>query len=208
MATPVSDDGLLCPAVLASSTKKQSTTTAQDEQESVVGVDLRALERWIENISIRGRMAYALLCIETTLNQWNIASVNIRSILAKFWEFTSSPELDVWDTEAQRAQPFLYAFYEDFLSKKQWREMAEFLSISELTESQQEALGRELVCLHGLSANLFSGYESELTAEPLLEIINIMLASELTLPDRSRVSLSPVDEEGGWGDPRPRHFFL
>lgn len=202
------DDGLLYPAVPASGTKKFTQTAAQDESDSPVDVDVEAVNGWIDNISIRGRMAYVLLCVETTLNQWNIASGEIRSILAKFWEFTSSTELDIWDTEAQRVQPYLYAFYEDFLHKKQWREMAEFLSISELTERQQETLGRELVCLHGLSANLFSGYESELTAAPLLEIIKIMVASGLTLPDRISVSLSSVEEDGGWGHPRPRHFFL
>jgi len=166
------------------------------------------LEEWIEGISIRGRMAYSLICLETACCKWQIESTEMSATLSKFWEFTISMSLDVWDVEAQRTQPYLYAFYDEFQEAKEWRGMAEEWGFDTLPDSQQEALGRMLVLLHGPAGNLFAGFDSYVTADPLIELINIMLTAGLDLPDRSRVTLSRVEESGGWGIPHPREYFM
>lgn len=202
------DRGLLYPLATVTRYKRPSADAnneaGKDQADSSFGPD--AVEAWIDTISIRGRMAYALLCIESALVEWPVYSADLRSALAVFWEFTSSGRLDVWETESQRAQPFLYTSHDD--SKRDWAEMAEYFGYSELPPARQEALGCMLVRLHGISENLYAGFDSAVTAGPLIEIINVMQTVGLTLPDCSRVSLSSVEEDGGWGRPHPRHFFL
>lgn len=168
-----------------------------------------ALRKWIDGLSIRGRMAYGVLCVENACDAFGIASATITVLLDDFWKFTSTKRLDHWEQTILPWHRFISAFSDEFLKDRDWNEFAADWAIDHLSEDRQIAFGRLLVFIEAIGVdNLYSGFESDITAEPLIEIISVLKNFHMPLPETSRVSLCKSSENGGWGDLHGREFFV
>ena len=170
----------------------------------------QSMDEWIEGISIVGRIAYAMLCIESAISAWGVShSDKLLKAIDKLWDFTTSGALDVWDREIQAAIPGVAGFYDEQREEEEWRAGAEYFGFEHLEDSQQDALNWMIANAQEIGlGNLYAGYDSWCTAEPLVEVINTMQLSGLPLPPRGRVSLCRVQESDGWGVTQPREYFL
>lgn len=60
------------------------------------------MQNHIKNTSIRGRFALGLTCLRKKIRAENIQwKQEIQTVIAKFSTFTSSDQLDIWETEVQ-----------------------------------------------------------------------------------------------------------
>jgi len=57
-------------------------------------------------VSIRGRVAIAIDCLENTLYYFNVTEPEWQVIVGKFWKFTSVDYLDVWFSEINECDPY------------------------------------------------------------------------------------------------------
>lgn len=165
-----------------------------------------ALEAWIEDLSIRARMAYALLCIEAACRAWDADSPPLRATLETLWAFVPTQRTDRWEASLDMGALLPY---DDFgVDDTDWQDVVAGWGLTGLDDGRAEALVRMLSLATAIGTdNLYSGYESTVTAAPLKTVVNIMQIVDVDLPERGRVSLSGVDEAGGWGTPRPPAFF-
>ena len=61
----------------------------------------------VERISIRGRLALAVTCLENVCREWNICSPALERLLTHLWTFTDSMRLDEWVLETCNLSPNL-----------------------------------------------------------------------------------------------------
>lgn len=163
---------------------------------------------WIDQISIRGRMAYGLLCIEKAQRAFAVHSKSINTLLGDLWKFTSMKRLDEWEQEILPWRRFIAAFEDDCIENEEWREFAAEWGIGHLDLQRQKDLGRMLMLAEKIGGdNLYSAFNNDTTAAPLFELIEIMTDIGVPLPGRGGVSMSKIEEKDGWGELRPREFY-
>ena len=178
-------------------------------------VDEDNIGAFVELLGIRGRMAYALLCLESAHQAWAAGADRVEELIDLYWTFTDSDALDEWQREVQEVIPIdfpgldLDEIETDGISgEERWRGVAQHWGFDHLVELRQEALVRMLACAYQIGANnLYSGFQSDLTADPLCEIIDVMRLFELELPDTARAAGCRVEQRWGWGPPMTRSDF-
>lgn len=62
-------------------------------------------ETLFKTISIRGRFAFGVMCIEKYLFENKIENPWVEKILILLWEFTNSESLDIWDEKISDINP-------------------------------------------------------------------------------------------------------
>lgn len=155
-----------------------------------------------DNISMNGRMAYGILCIETYLlakfpvDDWTPLSKIM-------WEVTSSP----WDEWADKFMEIIpeYLFEKtsfeesdfDYLSQESYSRFVSLLTdkpetVNALLMKLHEI--EEVYCYSSIPQN---GVEA---SQIVLDICGILESEKITLPDISLVSFSAFSEKHGWGN--------
>jgi len=59
----------------------------------------------LKEISIRGRLAYGVSCLQNALLHFGIQYDLLESVLSQIWEFTSSKNLEEWDQSINKVDP-------------------------------------------------------------------------------------------------------
>lgn len=151
----------------------------------------------IAEISIRGRMGYAITCIEKIIKFYKAQTPQIDKLLFFLWEYTLSIRLDLWEEEFIQMVPesvndFIKRFDLQFLED----DTCSFI-FDILKEVYEVATG-----------NLHGGYRSTYTETPLVQIVEKMDSKNIILPAIAPFSISKVSEEHGWGRPIAKSDFL
>ncbi len=155
-----------------------------------------------DNISMNGRMAYAILCVETFLlakypnDDWT-------SLLKLMWKVTSSL-WDEWDTKYIEIIPeylFEKSNYEDSdfeeLSKEEYDHFSTLLcgktdAINTLLLKIQDLY--DVYCYSSIPGN---GTEA---SQIVVDMVEILKENNITPPDISLVQFSHFSEKNGWGN--------
>ncbi|RFS21164.1 hypothetical protein DVR12_17680 [Chitinophaga silvatica] len=166
----------------------------------------------IKLLSIKARLAFACRCLELALDKYKIKSEILDKVIAQIWEFTSEDErLDLWEnlTAGFNTKDVLSPYYNNE-------------DIPELTPDQFKSL---VNCYRTLPificeiidetiwigrANLYSkvdGFSDE-TLSPLRKVITLMIENSIPLPGLDTFSKSSFTEDGGWGLPHTRSYYL
>jgi hypothetical protein len=151
-----------------------------------------------EPISIRGRFAFALTCLEVIGEQWRIEAAYFHDLIGLLWEFTSRDLLVKWFDEVRE------------LTGPRRRDFPERLRVAapHLSSDQVHAVQHavnELVSLGGI--DMYVEPQVWNTIGPTLNVAGILLRWGLPLPRLERFARSRWGERRAFGDNHPREFF-
>lgn len=164
----------------------------------------------IDSLSLIGRMACILLCIEQFLitqypgRDWTpLAEV--------LWRATSVNWAD-WQDEYCCYLPFIILSYDRYVPENFSGQMDEELFhqiralYAGITQGREDDPGDPLCCLLSLPDQMAADYEGApfdggVSADAFLcKAEEILTAHQVPLPDFERVAFSRVTERGGWGE--------
>lgn len=159
-------------------------------------VDVIISEADIEPISIRGRVAFGVACLENVCWSWGLVGKEFDQLLKKFWDFTESLDLCRWEREVAALIP-------DTI-----QELAQLYPTAGLTPEQVGILFALLQTVWEIAiGNAYGAFRSGFTLLPTLDLVGLMQDADVYPPDIRPFKKSPVSEDGGWGRPVPRSFF-
>ena len=155
-----------------------------------------------ENISMIGRMAYGILCVESYL-QSRFPDDDWTTLSELMWEATSS-YWDEWDNK------FIEVIPEYLFEKVSFVESAfdcltetEYNSFTELLKDKPSAVNDLLMKLHELQEvycyTNIPGRGDE-AIQIVLDICGILTQEGVELPSVSFVEFSSFSEKNGWGE--------
>jgi hypothetical protein len=157
----------------------------------------------IDQISIRGRFAFGVSCLQTACKVWDVTSDPLDSLFEQLWKFTNSDRLDIWIDETLSMLPEF-----GWNPNEHSTMYAKAFNLTNLDERRQRILAtliEEVVNIG--SGNLFGGFVSEFTRIPTLKVGAILDREGISLPCLDRFKRSHVSEYHGWGDRVPPSFF-
>jgi len=168
----------------------------------------------LKNISIRGRVAYGLLCLENLKSKLNKDLTELDILIKDLWKMTNSDKLGLWQNIFVENNPILMiADYELMKSgkvtfeqigletikaEKEFSERITFLS--RLKTPIPEVLNK-LCEIANQNISAGTGQFSESTLNPTIELIEIIENTNVVdLPKIDAVEFSKFEENNGWGD--------
>jgi hypothetical protein len=166
-----------------------------------------------KKISIRGRIAYSLLCLENLKSKLNSDLIELEVLIEKLWETTKSDKLGWWQNEFIENNPIvMIADYELMKNGKVTFEQigletikteSKFIERIEFLNRLKTPIPKVLdklceIANQNISAG--TGQFSELTLNPMIELIEIIeKANVAKLPKIDAVEFSKFEENNGWG---------
>jgi hypothetical protein len=154
------------------------------------------IETVFKKISIRGRFAFGVKCIESYVSENKIEIDSIDKLLTLLWEFTESESLHLWDEKISDLNPtnILGVEYEKFPNDFPTIDAAEYKELKKIYQN----LYKDLIKLISETieigtSNLYGGtgeYSSH-SLKPTIEVYKITEKLLLKMPDVN--SLSNLD---------------
>ena len=154
------------------------------------------------NISMNGRMAYAILCVEKYLkekfpeNNWFELSKLMWNVTSIYW--------DEWDNKFIEVIP-KYLFEFDTYEESDFEEISEdeYNSFVALLKDKPAVVNDLLMKLHQIQeVYCYSSIPSngEEASQIVLDICAILEQDNVSLPDINVVNFSSFSERDGWGN--------
>ncbi|MCS1350886.1 hypothetical protein [Mechercharimyces sp. CAU 1602] len=153
----------------------------------------------ISSISIRGRLAFGITCLEKVCFEWNVRNTKTDELISNFWLFM---EFLGYDDHDQKVYDLLPDDDRPWVNASQ-------LSYTYLSEEQQRDLTELIdeVLLIGMR-NMAGGFSNDVTLIPTLEVVRILEKNNIKLPDLTPFLKSKVTENEGWGYQVGRDYWL
>ena len=134
----------------------------------------------LKKISIRGRFAFGMTCLEQYAKENELSDELSNRIFDNLWEFTTTNKLDVWEEKISNSHDieiFCNSSDKDFVSM-----------IKKVIE-----IG---------TGNLYGGTDqySSWTLEPTLELLKLSELKIKQMPKIKSFQFSKFSEDGGWGN--------
>jgi hypothetical protein len=153
------------------------------------------MENDFELISITGRFAFGVTCLEQICHEWQVNTDKINELIELLWSFTLSNDLSIWEKQINEILPV-------YINEIPIKFGFEFLD-----KSKQEILSEiilEVIEIGG--ANLYGAFDSKLTMVHTLKVASL-LENNMALPDIKPFKKSKVTEFHGWGNKVDKSFF-
>jgi hypothetical protein len=150
-------------------------------------IDQEFIEQ-LKRISITGRMALGITCLENILRTLSIECEELSKFISLLWKFTSSNTLDDWEEQVCQEVELLFRSKETSVSQVSKIPLYIFEIIDEVIE-----IGR---------GNLYCGIReySEYTLFALLKVLNSMEKNNFAIPRLDKFKKSSFSEFDGWGN--------
>jgi hypothetical protein len=150
-------------------------------------------------ISIRGRYLYCYLCLRNVIISESFEEIpEFLNVILK--NYTATSRLDTWQDSIDEVLPSVILNQENginhykLISYEQVLDLRRYYSKNELVTDVIE----NLIWL-GIST-LYVGFNSNTTFGYVKDVIGLMNAHKIDLPDFSIISSFSVNERGGWGN--------
>jgi|GEM_PF-449837 len=160
------------------------------------------------NVSVRGRVAFGICCLENALTALGIPLSDWQLVLSQLWKYTEQARLDDWHEVTAEYLPVAVLEYIPFEKKG-----CEYLT-PELAAALQSLYTKVPAFMHELLADIFETGIIELygglvnggeqSLKYTLRIINLMRNKKLPLPPYE--AFQRVGS--GWGHPFTRQYLL
>jgi hypothetical protein len=166
-----------------------------------------------KDISIRGRFAFGLTCLENLIAYYNLDSEELDSLIGGFWQFTEAEYVDSALPYLVEANPKVilddYQLYQqgkiafDQIGLQELQNPAEFKKRYELLKDLPESIKELKDTLESIvSIELYGkvvGYSGK-TYQYTLDIIKLMQAfPETLMPQVEDYTFSSFGQSNGWG---------
>ena len=156
----------------------------------------------LNNISMNGRMAYSILCIEKYLltkyqnDDWSILSNEMWKATSSYW--------DEWDETFLEIIPeYLFEFKSYEESDFEYLTKEKYNSFVSLLNNKSSEINEMLMSLHKLcEIYSFSSIpqNGQKASEIVIRLCNILESNNIPLPNIDTVSFSIFTEKNGWGN--------
>ncbi|MGB3513539.1 MAG: hypothetical protein WBA93_30880 [Microcoleaceae cyanobacterium] len=170
------------------------------------------IEEKFRDISIRGRIAYMLLCLEALLKKNNDTRQGWDYLLEKFWMYTNIEFLDDWQDIAAELLPDSIEEVSDFESGEfEYLDKENFYSIkllySKINEEHSELI--ETIYFMG-TLELFGALvnNGEQSLKYLKKAHTLFKKNQIKFPAISSVSRFNFYKNNGWGEPFRREDII
>jgi hypothetical protein len=167
------------------------------------------LERQLQTVSIRGRVAYGATCLESILTSAATDVAEFTPLLACLWDFTSSTDLSEWEEK-------IMDFYsESVLNNSEEVSGLPSINAQRLRASYATLSASQLACIDEAieigRGNLYAGVvgHSADTLASTMKLVQYLQAHGRSLPPIDKFLRSPFNQENqhGWGKRVDRNFF-
>lgn len=170
------------------------------------------IERHFEKISINGRIAFAIKCLEEYLIENKIRNVWTNRLINTLWEFTTTKNLSEWDKKISDLTP-------ECILDTHPKNIAE--NYKSLTESEFQSLKEfylkvddKLIYLINLvidigTTDLYgaTGKHSENRLKSTMEVYKFAQKEINAMPDLNKFNITKFSENGGWGNRIDKELF-
>lgn len=165
------------------------------------------MRKILKQTSIRGRMAIGIFCLEETLKKENINASLLSELLDKLKSFTSSNQLDKWDSLINEYDPItiLDTHPDNKLDDYDFLDSKKAVDLKNLYSNINKAILEMISDVIEIgTANLYggTGQFSEYSLTPLLKVIKDSTNNEPVKINIEKIAYSsPFNQENGWGKP-------
>lgn len=163
------------------------------------------IEEKFKNISIKGRVAYGISCLERALICYSCTLKNWEWVLEKIWEFTSIEYLDDWFYEMAEFLPDSLLEDNEYIPEEfEYITEKQFYILLELYQKESNQVINQIFNLifEMGTFDLYSRLEnySPNTLICLEKINNIMVLNNIELPSVANFIRYSYYENKGWGN--------
>ncbi|HEY9009344.1 MAG TPA: hypothetical protein VIM75_24575 [Ohtaekwangia sp.] len=153
------------------------------------------------NISIRGRVAFAILCLEKAIIHFGFDIYDWSFVLNLLWSITNT-KLGSWHYPLAECTGRSIINDEGHLDDLEFLTKEKFWELNKLYKNANHAILRMIDLIFEISTRDL--YASIVNASPdtlkyLQEIIDMMNQNEIPLPDAKLFQKFPITENEGWG---------
>ncbi|WP_345225298.1 hypothetical protein [Hymenobacter koreensis] len=179
----------------------------------LVGVPYQdpVLKERMKHVSIRGRVAFCIVCLEIAIHNLKFSSPASRHLLAKLWDYVSSCQLDIWHEEMAEYLPSSIIETERF-QEEDFDDLSEynFGQLRNWYQTLPKGVVDMIECIFVVgTVNLYgeiTGYSTE-TLKPTMRVAGLMQQLKLPLPEIARFEKSAFADFDGWGKQVDKSFF-
>lgn len=155
----------------------------------------------IEQISIRGRVAFAILCLELAIKHFKLETLNWKFLLGLLWSYTNS-NVGRWHEVLSECIPNS-VLVDDFV-KEEMELLTEdqFNELRELFNTSNDVINQIINQIFWIATeDLYSSISnySQGTIDTLLKILKEMDKYEIDTPDIQLFTELTIEENDGWG---------
>lgn len=158
----------------------------------------------LDNLSIRARVAFGIKCLEQLIEKESNTNFNWDEILlSKLWEYTHTSDLGQWHYLISEFTPF--SVLEDIPFEEKECEYIQKSEHNELQRMYQKSSAQLQRCVNLIfeigTLDLYSSIvdKSPRTLLMIQEIIQIMEANSLKLPNIEKYMDYTINDQQGWG---------
>lgn len=153
------------------------------------------------NISIRGRVAYAVLCLEKAIVHFGFDKYDWSFVLNLLWSITNT-KLGSWHYPLAECTGRSIINDEGNLEDLEFLTKDKFWELNKLYKKSNNVILRIIdlifeISTRDLYASIVNG--SPDTLKYLQEIIDTMDQNKISLPNMEFIKKLPISENGGWG---------
>jgi hypothetical protein len=154
-----------------------------------------------KEVSIRGRAAYAILCLEKVITHFGLDKYDWSFILHQLWSITKS-KLGSWHYPLAECTGRSIINDEEYLDDLEFLTKERFWELNTLYKKSNSIILRIIDLIFEISTRDL--YSSIVNASPdtliyLREIIDLMEQNNISLPDVNLFKKFPFTENEGWG---------
>lgn len=153
------------------------------------------------NISIRGRVAFAILCLEKAIAHFGFEKYDWTFILNQLWSITNT-KLGSWHYPLAECTGRSIINDTEFLDDLEFLTEEKFWELNKLYKKSNMIILRMIDLIFEISTrDLYSSisHGSPDTLNYLQEIIDLMEQNNISLPEIKLFEKFPITENDGWG---------
>lgn len=153
------------------------------------------------NISIRGRMAFAIICLENAIKHFKLDETQWIFIYKMLWRYTNT-NVGKWHEQMAECTPNGVLNSTDDLSDLEFLNETEFWEINKLYQKTNKIILRIIdvifyIGIKDLYTSITNG--SQETLKYIQEIIDLLNNNNIALPNIKLFNQFPISENNGWG---------
>ncbi len=154
------------------------------------------------NISLRARVAFAILCLENAIDHFDLPKNKWQIVLKKLWELTSMKYVDEWLYSVSKIM------YSSILEDNYSEEWKQYLSISEYMQLRELYLTTPNLIFEILdyifeigTIDMYGAIldNSKETLKLLKQLIMLISKENIILPNVEPFAKFSIAENDGWG---------
>lgn len=170
------------------------------------------IENHFKTISITGRLAFAIKCLEQYIKEQKLESTWLDRLIDVLWDFTTSEDLGKWDKKISNLDPnnIIDTHPDNKASDYDFLTASEFNELKTYYAGISEALSLLIDLTMDIgTSNLYggTGEYSKYTLESTVRVYWFAKENIDKIPDINKFKISPYSEDRGWGNNIERSAF-